>query len=54
MSNSLQGFVGDDSGATAIEYALLSLLIALVLIAALSALGTQLGNEFNEVSSALK
>ena len=54
MSKSLQAFLGDDSGATAIEYALISSLIALVLIGALTALGTQLGNEFNEVSSALK
>jgi Flp pilus assembly pilin Flp len=32
----------------------MSSLIALVIITALSALGTQLGNEFNEVSNALK
>jgi pilus assembly protein Flp/PilA len=54
MSKSLRAFAGEESGATAIEYALLSSLIALIIIAALSALGTQLGNEFNEVSSALK
>ena len=54
MSNSLQRFIGDKSGATAVEYALLSSMIALVIIAALSALGTQLGKEFNEVSGALK
>ena len=54
MSIALRALAGDESGATAIEYALLSGLIALVLIAALSALGARLGNEFNEVSSALK
>jgi pilus assembly protein Flp/PilA len=50
----LKAFGRDESGATAIEYALMSSLIALVLIASLTALGTRLGAEFNEVSSALK
>jgi pilus assembly protein Flp/PilA len=50
----LKAFARDQSGATAIEYALMSSLIALVLIASLTNLGTRLGAEFNEVSSALK
>ncbi len=54
MSKSLAAFLSDESGATAIEYALLCSMLALVIIASLTALGTQLGNEFNEVSSALK
>lgn len=54
MSKSLKTFIGNQSGATAIEYALIAALIAVFLIASLSALGTQLANEFNEVSSALK
>lgn len=54
MSKSIKAFVKNESGATAIEYALIASLIAVFLIAALAALGTQLANEFNEVSSALK
>jgi len=47
-------FLANDSGATAIEYALMSSLIAIALIASLTALGTRLSSEFVEVSSALK
>jgi len=50
----LKSFLADDAGATAIEYALMSSLIALVLVTALSALGSQLSFEFSEVSGALK
>ncbi len=50
----IKAFGRDETGATAIEYALMSSLIALVLIASLTNLGTRLGAEFNEVSSALK
>jgi pilus assembly protein Flp/PilA len=54
VGKALKAFGRDETGATAIEYALMSSLIALVLIASLTALGTRLGVEFNEVSSALK
>jgi pilus assembly protein Flp/PilA len=47
-------FLGDQAGATAIEYALLSSLIALALVAVLSNLGTALSSEFNELSGVLK
>ncbi len=47
-------FLKADDGATAIEYALISSLIAIVLVVALNNLGTQLSAEFSEVSSALK
>ena len=47
-------FLQNKSGATAIEYALISSLIALALITALTSLGTRLSSEFTEVSSALK
>lgn len=50
----LKFFYADETGATAIEYALISSLIAIVLVTALSMLGTQLSAEFSEVSSALK
>jgi len=54
MSHYVKTFLADDSGATAIEYALMSSLIAIALIASLTALGTRLSSEFVEVSSALK
>lgn len=47
-------FLSDDRGATAIEYALISALIAIALVTVLGSLGTKLSQEFSEVSSALK
>ncbi len=54
MIKSLKSFVANESGATAIEYALIASLIAVFLIGALSALGTKLSSEFAEVGGALK
>jgi pilus assembly protein Flp/PilA len=50
----LKSFAGDECGATAIEYALICALIAVFLIGALAALGTNLSSEFAEVGAALK
>jgi pilus assembly protein Flp/PilA len=50
----LKQFLANDVGATAIEYALISSLIAITIIMSLSLLGSQLSNEFSEISSALK
>jgi pilus assembly protein Flp/PilA len=47
-------FFSDERGATAIEYALISALIAIALIIGLQNLATRLSAEFSEVSSALK
>jgi pilus assembly protein Flp/PilA len=47
-------FLSDDCGATAIEYALMSSLIALALVTVLGQVGSRLSAEFSEVSSALK
>jgi len=46
-------FVKDDGGATAIEYALIAALVAVVLIAALVALGSQLSTLFSGVANDL-
>jgi pilus assembly protein Flp/PilA len=54
MIESLKSFVANESGATAIEYALIASLIAVFLIGALAALGTNLSSEFAEVGAALK
>ena len=54
MIKSLKSFVANESGATAIEYALIASLIAVFIIGALTALGTKLSCEFNEVATSLK
>jgi pilus assembly protein Flp/PilA len=54
MQNYLKSFLVDDSGATAIEYALIASLIAIAIIGGVTALGTRLSAEFSEVSAALK
>jgi pilus assembly protein Flp/PilA len=46
-------FVNDQSGATAIEYGLIAALISVVIIATVTAVGTQLSNTFTSVSNAL-
>ena len=46
-------FIKDDSGATAIEYGLIAGLIAVVIIASVSTVGTKLSTKFGKVSTAL-
>ncbi len=53
MSKIIRSYFEDETGATAIEYALIASLIAVALIGALTALGHRLSSEFAEVSSAL-
>ena len=50
MTNLFSRFVRDESGATAIEYGLIAALIAVVIIGAVSAVGTGLTNTFTTVS----
>ncbi len=54
MRRHAKEFFLDNRGATAIEYALMSSLLALVLVTILGNLGTRLSSEFSEVSAALK
>ena len=54
MTKSLKKFVANESGATAIEYALIASLVAVAIITAITAVGTKLQNTFNEVASNLK
>lgn len=54
MLTTFKNFFGNESGATAIEYALIAALIAIALVTVLTSLGTRLSAEFEEVSSALK
>ena len=44
----------NEEGATAIEYGLIAALIAVAAIAAMSSLGNNLSNTFNEVSTELE
>jgi len=46
-------FASDESGATAIEYGLLAALIAVVIIGAVKAVGTNLSGKFTNVANNL-
>jgi pilus assembly protein Flp/PilA len=52
--NLISRFVRDESGATAIEYGLIAALIAVVIVAAVSLVGTSLSTTFNTVATNLK
>ena len=54
MLKHITTFSADESGATAIEYALIASLIAIALVAILGSLGARLSAEFSEISSALQ
>ena len=53
MSTFIKRFAKDQSGATAIEYGLIVALIAVVIIGAVTALGTNISGAFNTVSSSV-
>lgn len=54
MRNFITRFAKDESGATAIEYGLIAALIAVVIIGAVAALGTQLNDTFKKVTTDMK
>ena len=54
MTRFLKTFAQDDSGATAIEYGLIAALIAVVVISAVTAVGTNLSARFNNISTRIK
>jgi pilus assembly protein Flp/PilA len=47
-------FVSDESAVTAIEYALIASLIALIIMGAVQLVGTQVNTMFTEVGNSLK
>ncbi len=51
--NLFKKFVADESGATAIEYGLIAALIAVVVIGAVSLLGTQLKDSFCAIANGI-
>ena len=49
----LKHFIQDEEGATAIEYGLIAALIAVVIITAVTLVGTNLSAKFSEVATAI-
>jgi pilus assembly protein Flp/PilA len=54
MFKSMKNFAVDDSGATAIEYALIASLIAVFIITAVQTVGTKVSTVFTEIGNTLK
>jgi pilus assembly protein Flp/PilA len=54
MNKLISRFVRDESGATAIEYGLIAALIAVVIITALTTIGTSLNTKFGSIASTLR
>ena len=50
----IKNFLSKESGATAIEYGLIAALISIAAIAAMGALGNELGSMFNTVADNLE
>lgn len=50
----LLNFFKDESGATAIEYCLIAMGIAIAIIAAVNGVGSALGTKFDTLSTSLK
>ena len=53
MTKFISRFAKDESGATAIEYGLIVALIAVVIIGAVTTIGTKMGTTFGKVSDKL-
>jgi pilus assembly protein Flp/PilA len=53
MSNLFRRFIKDQAGVTAIEYGLIAALSAVVIICAVTSLGTKVQSTFNTVANAL-
>jgi len=53
MKTFFSKFAQDESGATAIEYGLIAALIAVVIIGAVTAVGTGSSDAFNSVANAM-
>jgi len=54
MNKLISRFVRDESGATAIEYGLIAALIAVVIITALTTIGTNLNAKFSSIAGTLR
>ena len=54
MSKFTTRFLKDESGATAIEYGLIAALISVVIVTALTTIGTNLNTKFTSIGTSLK
>jgi len=54
MTKFVTRFIKDESGATAIEYGLIAALIAVVVITAVTTIGTNLKGTFDNVAAGVK
>jgi pilus assembly protein Flp/PilA len=54
MMKLMDRFLRDDSAATAIEYGLIAALIAVVIITALTSIGTRLNTKFSSIATSLR
>ena len=54
MTKFLSAFMSDESGATAIEYGLIVALIAVVIITAVTTVGTKLNTSFTTVGTSIR
>jgi pilus assembly protein Flp/PilA len=54
MTKLLNAFLSDEAGATAIEYGLIAALIAVIIIGAVSTVGTNLSSTFTTVGNSVK
>ena len=54
MFKSMKTFAADDSGVTAIEYALIASLIAVFIITAFQSVGAKVITALNEIGAALR
>lgn len=54
MRRLLKQFSNDDSGATAIEYALIAMGLSIVIVASVNGIGTALSTKFGTISTSLK
>ena len=50
----MRRFAGDAHGATSIEYAMIASLLSIVIVSAVTNIGTRLGTIFNQLSGSLK
>ena len=50
----LRRFLNDESGATAIEYGLIAALIAVVVVTAVTTIGTKLKTSYGNIGNAIK
>jgi pilus assembly protein Flp/PilA len=54
MKAKVSAFLADESGATAIEYALIAAGIAIAIIGSVSGVSTALQGKFNDIKAAIK